>query len=107
MRIISDLTKKEYSTVEECEQAEKEFLEAKRVEEEKKKELAEQRKVRATEVEDAMKAIKDAEDHYYELLNAFIKDYGSYHYSSRSVDDVPVKSMFSLFKPFEDFFFKF
>ena len=60
----------------------------------KRKERAED----AKEVENAFRAIKEAEEIYYKKLNEFIDKYGYYHYSSKDVKDFP--SVFSLFKPF-------
>jgi hypothetical protein len=79
MKIYSEKTNQEYQTVDECLAAEKEFDEAVAAEEAKKKELAETRKSRAAEVEDAYKAVLEANKVYREKLNAFIKDYGSFH----------------------------
>lgn len=115
MKIISEKTGKEYGSVEECIKAEKAYDEkiaaekaAKEkalVEQKAKKEaLASERKARAKEIEDAMKAVKEAEDKYRELLNAFIKDYKSYHYTTTDPDAFPFGSMFSIFKPFGDWF---
>lgn len=72
MYIYSEKTKKRYDTVEECVKAEEEFDKAIAEENEKKERLANERKERAKEVEEA---IKNAND----LLNKFIKDYGSFH----------------------------
>lgn len=38
-----------------------------------------ERKQRAEEVNAAYKAIKEAEKHYCELRDQFVKDYGSFH----------------------------
>lgn len=74
MKIYSELTRQEYPTVEACLADEELFKKKKAEEEAKRKELAETRKARAKEVEDAYK-------HANELLNAFVKDYGSFHMS--------------------------
>ena len=86
MRIISEKTKKEYKTVEECLAAEKEYdeLQAKKREEAEKR--AAERKERAKEVEDAYKAAKEAENRYVELRNQFVRDYGSFHMTYSNVD---------------------
>jgi len=94
MKIFSEKTNQEYSSVEECLAAEKEFdeaLAAKKAEEEK---LTEARKSRAIEVEEAYKAILEAQKVYREKLDAFIKDYGSFHMTLRTGD----------FNPFDGFF---
>ena len=115
MKIYSEKTNKEYATVEECLKAEEAFDKAeaekkaakeKALAEKKAKEekLVVERKERAKEIEDAMKAVKEAEDKYRELLNAFIRDYKSYHYTTTDPDAFPFSSMFSIFKPFGDWF---
>lgn len=68
MKYYSDKTRKLYDTEEDLLKAE-ELLAQKEIEEKKK---MESRKSRAKEVEDAYK-------HYLDLLDKFIKDYGSFH----------------------------
>ena len=86
MKIISEKTKKEYATVEECLAAEAEYdlAVAKQKEEAEKK--AEERKNRAKEVEDAYLAAREAEKKYLELRNKFVKDYGSFHMTYRTTE---------------------
>ena len=107
MKILSDKTNKEYATVEECLAAEKAFDEmVAKQQAEKEKALAEQkakeeklaaeRKARATEVEDAYKAVVEAQKVYREKLNAFVKDYGSFHMTLKTGDGNP----FDLFHGF-------
>lgn len=74
MKIYSEITRQEYPTVEACLADEEAFKKKQEIEEAKRKELAEARKARAKEVEDAYK-------HANELLNEFVKDYGSFHMS--------------------------
>lgn len=102
MKYYSDKTKKLYDTEKELMQAEFELKEAENREKIKKErekahqeELAAQRKDRAAEVEAARVAMVEAQKKYKEMLNAFIKDYGSFHYTSSSVDDIPI--IFDLF----------
>mgnify|MGYP007069851645 CR=1 FL=1 len=97
MKYYSDKTCKFYDTPEACQQAELEIKEAenrekirKEREEAHKKELAEQRKDRAAVVEEARKAMNAAQKNYKEVLEAFIRDYGNYHYTSQSFDDIPI-----------------
>ena len=104
MRYYSDKTINLYSTVEELEKAEfalKEEENRKKIlkerEEAKKKELTEQRKVRAAEVEEARKAMVAAQKKYKDTLEAFVHDYGSYHFTSTKFDDVPL--LFDIFNP--------
>lgn len=86
MRIISEKTGKEYATVAECEAAEKEFDEKAKAEQEKKEALAAERTARAKEVEAAYQKVLDARKEYSEVLNAFCKDYGSFHMTYRGAD---------------------
>lgn len=95
MRIFSEKTGKEYKTVPECIAAEKEFDEAQAKKEARKKALSDERKTRAKEVEDALKAVCDAQKVYEEKLNAFVKDYGSFHATIRTGEGNP----FDLFEP--------
>lgn len=97
MRIISDLTHQEYKTVAECEKAEAEFNRKKAEQEAAAKKLADNRKARATEVEKALENMRAAEKKYHDLLAAFVKDYGSFHYSFTDEKDSPFPITLSLF----------
>ena len=109
MKIFSEKLNRLYNTVEECEKAEKEALEAEnrekirkeRAEAEakaKKEKEAAERKAAAAELDEARKSMVAAQKHYAELLDNFIKKYKSYHFSSNSVEDFPV--LFNLFDTF-------
>ena len=97
MKIYSEKTNKEYKSVEECLAAEKAFDEKLALEKAKKEELATQRKARAAEVEEAYGAIIKAQKAYREKLNAFVKDYGSFHMSVKS-NNLADMDLFDLFK---------
>lgn len=110
MKYYGERTKKLYDTVEDCERAEfeakekenREKIEKERKEREakEKKELAiAQRKAAAEKVDAARKAMTDAQKTYRDELNKFIKEYGTYHYSTNNADDIP-----SLFNIFNDIF---
>ena len=58
-------------------------------EKERKDKLAAERKARAAEVDEARKAMVAAQNKYRETLEAFIKDYHTYHYSTSNLDDIP------------------
>ena len=101
IKIYSDKTKKYYDTVEAAEDAEfkakeqenrdKILAERKAAElEEQKKQAAAERKEMAGKVEDARKAMIEAQKKYKEAIDAFVEKYGSYHWSSTKFDDVPV-----------------
>lgn len=79
MRIISEKTNKEYSTVDECLAAEKEFDEAIEAEKARKAALAEKRADRAKEVEQAYRKVVEAQKEYHKVLASFCKDYGAFH----------------------------
>ena len=97
MKYYSDVTKKLYETAEELNKAEtavvkaeqerKAALEKKQAEQAK---LKEQRAARAQEVTEAIRVRDEAQKKVNELVNNFVKDYGSYHYtwSSDFIDDV-------------------
>ena len=88
MKILSEITGKEYTSVDECLEAEAKWqkeMEELKAERERK---ANERKARAKEVEDASKK-------YYELLNSFIEDYGSYH---STIKDIKFPSIFDFFR---------
>ena len=100
MKYVSEITKKAYDTEKECLEAEKIFQEKqeKALVEKKKKDA--ERTSRAKEVEDAYKAAVEANKAYREILNQFVRDYGSFHmtYSGTSnlIDDV-FNSVFRFF----------
>lgn len=75
MKYYSEKTMKVYDKVEELNTAEKEYDEAHAAEIAKKKE----RKERAEEIDEARKQVIEAQKHYDELIDKFVKDYGSYH----------------------------
>ncbi len=100
MRIISDKTKKEYATVEECVQAEKEFDEkvaekkaaeekALAVRKEKAEKLATERKEAAAKVDEKRKAMMEAKKAYFDEVAKFNKNFGPYHYSFVVKDEWP------------------
>lgn len=97
MKFYSEQLSKLFDTQAELETAEEKANAAKRAEEEKKAKLKANRETRAKEVEDAFKTAAEAQKKANELLNAFLKDYGSYH---TTLKDVPVSiwdAFFNLF----------
>ncbi len=89
-----------FDTADEANKAEEKHLAEVKAEEEKKTKLADERKARATEVEDALKAAQDAEKKYWELRNKFVKDYGSFHISYKNNDNGISTFFEELFKVF-------
>jgi len=98
MLYYSEVTKKAYKTAQECEEAEFKVKEAENLEKIKKERLANERKERAAAVEEARKNMVKAQKDFNKVLQDFIKDYGSYHYTETSIENVP--SLFDLFKLF-------
>ena len=83
MKFYSEKTERLYDSAEELQEAEVEFEEAQRLEEEKKNARA----ARAKEVEDAFKVVAEAQKKANDLLVAFTKDYGSFHMTYK--DEIP------------------
>lgn len=98
MKYWSDVTKQMYNTSNECVKAEEDALNAQIKEKEAKAKLAAERKNRAAEVEEARKNMVAAQRKYREVLEGFIKDYKSYHYSSTDANDIP--TLFDFFNIF-------
>ena len=120
MKFYSEKLNKLFDSEELCVKAEKEAIQAEnreRVlrerkaaeEKEKKEKEAAERKAMAAEIEEARKTmlkvqknckeqIDEAQKDYRNKINAFVKKYGSYHWSSNSADDVP--TLFDIFNPF-------
>lgn len=96
MVYYSEELNKKFKTAEECEKAEKAYFETLEAAKKKKEEKSKEKKARANEVNDAFKDFKQAEKHYIELRNQFIKDYGCYHMtysSSEDLNDFDFKSL--------------
>ena len=84
MKYYSEKTEKLYDSKKDLDAAEKEFDEV----ELKAKQKKEERAARAKEVNAAYDAYLEAYKKYQEVLKEFIKDYGSYHHSITTVDDL-------------------
>lgn len=100
MKILSEKTNKTYATIPECLAAEKEYDEKVAKEKEKQEKLSAARKERANEIEQAYKASADAYKHYQDLLDAFVKDYGSFHMTVHTGNLNPFNSFSHLFNSF-------
>ena len=92
MKYYSDKTKKIYDSVELLNEAEMAYDEVHAAELKK----AEQKKNAAEAIKAARKAVIDAQSRYNELVNQFIKDYGSYHETYRDGDMISLKDIFNL-----------
>ena len=99
MRIISDITGKEYKTVDDCLKAEEAIAVQKAAEAAKKDKLTKERKQRAEEVNEAYKEVEKAYTKYKKLVNNFVEDYGSYHMTIHNDETLfDDKDIFDLFK---------
>lgn len=100
MKYYSETLKRIYDSEEDCKKAENEFLEKQKEQERKEKELADTRKARAKEVEDAFKEANTAYNKFVELKKKFVKDYGNFHMT------FDVKNDFANFFDVADFLFR-
>ena len=112
MKFYSDVTKKFYDTEKACLEAEFKVKEEKnraqilrekqeREKKEKQEKLAAERKTRAQEVEKAREAMVAAQSKYREVLEAFVKDYHTYHLSLTGEDAKNIiPSLFDVFNQF-------
>lgn len=90
MKYYSEETKKMYNSEKECADATTAFLAEKEKAEAEAKAKKEKRSERAKEVELAREKMRDAQKNYADVLNQFVKDYGTYHWSTSSVEDLPL-----------------
>ena len=79
MKFYSELPQHFYESEDACKQSDSQFNKDLAAKNSKEKALKAERKQRAEEVNDAYKAIKEAEKHYCELSDQFVKDYGSFN----------------------------
>lgn len=104
MKIVSEITGKNYSTVEECLKAEADFVAKQKQIEQERVKKEEARGQRAKEVEEAYKAainvrqncqkmISEADKKYQDLLNAFLKDYKQFHFTLQSEGPMSIPAM--------------
>lgn len=109
IKFYSEKTGKFYNSIDEANQAEfkaKEEENRQRIlaerkaaeEKEKKEKEATERKAMATEVTDALKAMNEAQKVYREKLEAFCKKYGTFHFSTDGIKNIP--TLFDVFNPF-------
>lgn len=99
MRYYSDVTKSFYDNSIDCLAAERELLAKQEKEEHEKKRIAAERKAAADKVDAARKAMNEAQSAYKKELEAFCAKYGSYHYSTKDVSDIPTlfNDIFNIF----------
>ena len=99
MKYFSDVTKKVYDTVDELNNEETKIIEARKAQEAAVAEKKAQREARAKEVEEAIKVALDAQKVANDKLQAFCKDYGTFHTSLKNADTI-----LGLNDPFRNFF---
>lgn len=99
MKYFSDVTNKVYDTVEELNNEETKIIEARKAQEAAVAEKKAQREARAKEVEEAIKVALDAQKVANDKLQAFCKDYGTFHTSLKNADTI-----LGLNDPFRNFF---
>ena len=106
LKYYSDKTNKFYDTAEEANRAEFELKEKENLEKikkereaalakEKKEKAMAERKAAAEKVDAARKAYLEAQKAYRTELEGFCKTYGTYHYSTDNVEEIP--SLFDWF----------
>ena len=99
MYYVSEYTNEKYDNANDCLAAEREYQAKQEKEEYEKKRKAAERKAAAEKVEAARKAMDEAQSNYKKEMEAFCKKYGTYHYSSKNVNDIPTlfNDIFNIF----------
>ena len=101
MKYYSTELQQTFDTEKECLAAEREYQKKVALEKKEKEAKAAERKARATEVEDARKAMVEAQSKYREALESFCQQYGTYHQSLTGEDaKKAIPSLFDIFNPF-------
>lgn len=98
MKYYNEYDKKFYDNANDCLAAERTLIEKQNKEKIEKEKRIAARKVAAEKVEAARKAMNDAQSRYKKELEAFCKEYGTYHYSTSGVEDIP--HLFDIFNLF-------
>ena len=93
MKYYSDKTKQLYESVEQLQKAEAAY------DKEQEAALAKQRdrKNRAEEIKKAREVLRNAQKNYQDLVNKFVKDYGSYHETYSKESDSLEQLLYNLF----------
>ena len=93
MKYYSDKTKQLYESVEQLQKAEVAY------DKEQEAALAKQRdrKNRAEEIKKAREVLRNAQKNYQDLVNKFVKDYGSYHETYSKESDSLEQILYNLF----------
>ena len=88
MKYYSEILRKNFDSEKECIAAEEEYNNKVAAEKAKLEELSKARKDRAKEVENAYQAVLNAKKHYAELRDKFVEDYGSWHMTISTKNDI-------------------
>lgn len=99
MKYWNEYEQKFYENANDCLAAERAFQAKQEKEEYEKKRVAAERKAAADKVEAARKVMTEAQSNYKKELEAFCAKYGSYHYSTKDVSDIPTlfSDIFNIF----------
>ena len=98
MKYVNEYTGASYDNANDCLAAEREFMAKQQKEKYEKEKKAAERKAAADKVEAARKAMNAAQSEYKKALEAFCKDYGTYHTSLTDADSIPfLFDVFNLF----------
>lgn len=101
MLYYSEITNKKYPTMEACQKAEKEAIEAQEKAKMAEEKRTAERKELAAKVEDARQKMIAAQHEYQEALSTFVKKYGTYHLSLTGKDaEKAIPSLFDILNPF-------
>lgn len=103
MKFYSEILKEMFDTADACGEAEAAHAKAIAEKEAKEKAKAEERKVRAKEVEEAYTAKVAADTAFKEKLAAFCKDFGPYHMSIKNPEENTISALGSIFDNFFGF----
>ncbi len=99
MKYYSDITNKVYDSVDALEKEEQKIAEENAAKEKAAAEKKANREARAKEVEEALKFALEAQKEANDKLQAFCKDYGTFHTSLKDADMV-----LGTYDPFRNFF---
>lgn len=94
MKYYSEKLNALYNSQSELEEAEYAVEKAQKEKEERESKLKAERKARADEIKAALEQVESASKEYYDLVQKFVRDYGSFHLT---VDEKsPFTSLFNM-----------
>lgn len=94
MKYYSEKLNALYNSQAELEEAEYAVEKAQKEKEERESKLKAERKARADEIKAALEQVESASKEYYDLVQKFVRDYGSFHLT---VDEKsPFTSLFNM-----------